>query len=34
VVRINDVVADLEVDERCLELEVGNCSLVENLLCC
>jgi hypothetical protein len=32
-VRIDDVVTDLEVDERRLDLEVGNRRLIENLLC-
>jgi hypothetical protein len=33
VVRIDDVVADLEVDQRRLYLEVGNRRLVQYLLC-
>jgi len=33
VVRIDDVVADLEVNEGCLDLEVGNGRLVQYLLC-
>jgi len=33
-VRVDDVVADLEVDERRLDLEVGNRRLVQYLLCC
>jgi hypothetical protein len=31
--RVDDVVADLEVDLRRLDLEVGNRRLVYNLLC-
>jgi hypothetical protein len=34
VVGIDDVVADLKVDEWCLDLEVGNSRLVQYLLCC
>jgi hypothetical protein len=33
VVRVDDVVADLEVDQRRLYLEVGNRRLVQYLLC-
>jgi hypothetical protein len=33
-VRVDDVVADLEVDQWSLDLEVGNRRLVEYLLCC
>jgi hypothetical protein len=34
VVRIDDVVTDLKVADRRLQLEVGNRRLVQNLLCC
>jgi hypothetical protein len=33
-VRVHDVVADLKVDVRCLDLEVGNSRVVQYLLCC